>query len=182
MIESNQLDPEFQNKVNQMMTRLTMVTGLQWRIVQGKRTIAYQDALYAQGRTAPGKIVTNAKGGSSPHNYGMAVDVVPFRNGKPWWDAPRHVWNALGTIVGELGLTWGGNFTKLDDKPHVESPYWRVARAKYLGKSVLSAIKGVFGKSTPQVVTQAVNAVPELDILGHIEMTVTEMVRKGGGI
>ncbi len=44
------------------------------RIVQGLRTIAEQDALYAQGRTKPGKIVTNARGGSSYHNYGVAID------------------------------------------------------------------------------------------------------------
>jgi peptidoglycan L-alanyl-D-glutamate endopeptidase CwlK len=44
------------------------------RIVQGLRTIDEQNALYAQGRTKPGNKVTNAKGGSSYHNYGLAVD------------------------------------------------------------------------------------------------------------
>ena len=46
------------------------------RITQGLRTIAEQDALYAKGRTTPGKKVTNAKGGQSVHNYGFAVDTV----------------------------------------------------------------------------------------------------------
>jgi len=40
------------------------------------RTFAEQDALYAQGRTKPGKIVTNAKGGQSYHNFGLACDIV----------------------------------------------------------------------------------------------------------
>lgn len=40
------------------------------------RTFAEQDALYAQGRTKKGKIVTNAKGGQSYHNYGLAIDIV----------------------------------------------------------------------------------------------------------
>lgn len=44
------------------------------RVVQATRSIAYQDSLYAQGRTTPGKIVTWAKGGKSWHNYGLAVD------------------------------------------------------------------------------------------------------------
>ena len=44
-----------------------------------------QNALYAQGRTTPGKKVTNAKGGQSWHNWRVAVDIVPLRNGKPVW-------------------------------------------------------------------------------------------------
>lgn len=40
------------------------------------RTFAEQDKLYAQGRTAPGIIVTKAKGGQSWHNYGLAIDVA----------------------------------------------------------------------------------------------------------
>jgi peptidoglycan LD-endopeptidase CwlK len=37
-------------------------------------------------RTAPGKIVTNAKGGYSNHNFGLAVDVVPFEEGTLNWN------------------------------------------------------------------------------------------------
>lgn len=44
------------------------------RVVQGLRTIDEQNALYAQGRTKPGHIVTNAKGGRSFHNFGLAID------------------------------------------------------------------------------------------------------------
>ena len=40
------------------------------------RTFAEQDVLYAQGRSKPGKVVTNAKGGQSYHNYGLAIDIV----------------------------------------------------------------------------------------------------------
>ena len=46
------------------------------RVTQGLRTFAEQDALYQQGRTKPGKKVTNAKAGQSIHNYGFAVDIV----------------------------------------------------------------------------------------------------------
>lgn len=50
------------------------------RIVYAIRSFAEQDALYAQGRTKDGKIVTNAKGGESYHNYGLAVDIVLLKD------------------------------------------------------------------------------------------------------
>ena len=47
-----------------------------------------QNALYALGRTKPGKIVTNVQGGGSYHNYGLAVDIVLYLDGgkKVSWD------------------------------------------------------------------------------------------------
>lgn len=59
--------------------------GIKLRVAQATRTIAQQNALYAQGRTAPGRIVTNAKGGESYHNYGLAIDVIEIKNGKTNW-------------------------------------------------------------------------------------------------
>jgi peptidoglycan L-alanyl-D-glutamate endopeptidase CwlK len=50
------------------------------RIAHGIRSFAEQDALFAQGRTKGGKIVTNAKGGESYHNYGLAVDIVLLKD------------------------------------------------------------------------------------------------------
>jgi peptidoglycan L-alanyl-D-glutamate endopeptidase CwlK len=55
-------------------------------VVQGLRTFAEQDALFAQGRTKPGKKVTKAKGGQSNHNYGLAVDLCPFVGTEPKWE------------------------------------------------------------------------------------------------
>lgn len=57
------------NEANNLLTKHSQI-----RIVQGLRTIEEQNDLYAQGRTKQGKKVTNAKGGSSFHNYGLAVD------------------------------------------------------------------------------------------------------------
>jgi hypothetical protein len=57
--------------------------GTYFLVVSGLRTAAEQDALYAQGRIAPGHIVTNSKGGLSMHNYGLAVAAVPFLTGDP---------------------------------------------------------------------------------------------------
>jgi peptidoglycan L-alanyl-D-glutamate endopeptidase CwlK len=50
------------------------------RCAYSLRTFSEQDGLFAQGRTKPGKIVTNAKGGQSYHNYGLAVDIVLLKD------------------------------------------------------------------------------------------------------
>jgi len=79
-----------------------------------------QNALYAQGRTKPGRIVTNAKGGQSFHNYRCAVDVVPLINGKPVWDAENDIWQKVGDFGIAAGLEWAGNWTKFREMPHFQ--------------------------------------------------------------
>jgi peptidoglycan L-alanyl-D-glutamate endopeptidase CwlK len=101
--------------------------GLQIEVVQGLRTFAEQDALFAQGRTKPGPIVTRARGGQSNHNYGLAVDVVPFINGQPNWNAPMGVWTTIGAEAEKMGLEWGGDWRKFVDKPHLQLPGMSVA-------------------------------------------------------
>lgn len=78
-----------------------------------------QDALYAQGRTTPGKKVTNAKGGQSMHNWRVAFDVVPVINGKAVWN-DDNLWNRVGEIGESVGLEWGGRWSKFIDKPHLQ--------------------------------------------------------------
>jgi peptidoglycan L-alanyl-D-glutamate endopeptidase CwlK len=90
------------------------------------RTRAEQETLYAQGRTAPGKIVTWTK--ESPHLYGCAWDFVPLRMGKPVWDNRRpenlRLWTRMGELAEQLGLEWGGRWKK-PDMPHVQLREWR---------------------------------------------------------
>lgn len=92
------------------------------RIVQGLRTIAEQDALYAQGRTLPGKIVTNAKGGSSYHNYGLAIDLAQLDGKVINWNFPMV---KLKPIAAKYNLTWGGDFKSIKDAPHFELTFGR---------------------------------------------------------
>lgn len=87
-------------------------------VTQTLRTIAEQNALYAQGRTAPGPRVTNAKGGYSIHNYGYAFDVCVIKNGKEIWDDSAYV--PVGKIGESIGLEWGGNWRSLKDYPHFQ--------------------------------------------------------------
>lgn len=79
-----------------------------------------QDALYALGRTKPGKVVTKAKGGDSYHNWQCAFDVVPTVNGKAVWD-DNDLWQRIGEIGVAVGLEWGGNWTKFKDRPHFQN-------------------------------------------------------------
>jgi peptidoglycan L-alanyl-D-glutamate endopeptidase CwlK len=82
-----------------------------------------QNALYAQGRTAPGKRVTNAAAGHSMHNFQCAFDVVPLRNGKPVWGTAGmdlKLWKSVGAIGESVGLEWGGSWTSFVDYPHFQ--------------------------------------------------------------
>ena len=82
-----------------------------------------QAALFAQGRTAPGPIVTNARPGESWHQFGCALDVVPLRNGKPVWGtkgADGTLWALIGDIGQEHGLEWAGRWSHFREMPHFQ--------------------------------------------------------------
>jgi peptidoglycan L-alanyl-D-glutamate endopeptidase CwlK len=93
--------------------------GIALLVTSTYRDAAAQDALYAQGRTASGKKVTNAKGGDSFHNHKVAVDVVPIVLGKCVWD-DNSLWLKIGAIGMKCGLEWGGNWKSFPDKPHFQ--------------------------------------------------------------
>lgn len=100
------------------------------------RTFAEQNALYAIGRTKPGKIVTNAKGGQSYHNYGLAIDIVLIQdkdsNGTfetASWDDRLDAdgdgqadWMEVVAIFKRYGWEWGGDW-KFSDKPHFQKTF-----------------------------------------------------------
>lgn len=81
------------------------------------RTHAEQDALYAQGRTKPGKIVTQAKGGESLHNWRVAFDVAFSTKNGISYTGP---WDVLGEVAEALGLEWGGYWITFVDQPHFQ--------------------------------------------------------------
>jgi peptidoglycan L-alanyl-D-glutamate endopeptidase CwlK len=99
------------------------VAGIEIKLISGLRTYAEQDELYAQGRTKPGKIVTNAKGGHSNHNFGIAFDIGVFENGNYLDESPAY--KGVGAIGVGLGLEWGGNWKTIEDQPHFQlRPKW----------------------------------------------------------
>lgn len=110
-------------------------------IVCTYRDGAEQDALYAQGRTAPGAKVTNARAGQSAHNHTIdgkpaarAFDAVPLLHGKPIWEDPRDAdadwtndfgWKVMGEVAAELGLIWYGR----PGSAFREAPHFQLAGA-----------------------------------------------------
>jgi RHS repeat-associated protein len=89
------------------------------RVIQGTRTYAEQNALYAKGRTAPGPIVTNARGGYSFHNFGVAFDVGLFRGRAYIGESPGYT--SVGHLGERIGLEWGGRW-RFQDMPHFQYP------------------------------------------------------------
>lgn len=120
------------------------------------RTFEEQNGLYAIGRTKPGRKVTNAKGGDSFHNYGLAVDIVLLidkdKNGT--WETAS--WDMLSDFDGDLvpdwmeivkifkkyGWAWGGDFKSFKDYPHFQKTFGltlkevkkRYAENKFIGE------------------------------------------------
>jgi peptidoglycan L-alanyl-D-glutamate endopeptidase CwlK len=116
---------DLNNVVRDLMDKFIVLckkNGVDVLITQGVRTTEYQNSLYAQGRTTPGKIVTNCKGGYSPHNYGLAFDFVLLTNGRVDWDSRNKNWEKAGKIGESIGLTWGGRWRApyMVDLPHFE--------------------------------------------------------------
>jgi peptidoglycan L-alanyl-D-glutamate endopeptidase CwlK len=83
------------------------------------RDLESQAAIYAQGRTKPGKKVTNAKPGTSYHNWKVAFDFVPIVNGKAQWNDVE-IFNMCGKIGKECGLEWAGDWTKFKELCHMQ--------------------------------------------------------------
>ena len=165
------IHPELKRRVEILLRQLA-AQGLTVEVVQGFRTPEEQDALYAQGRTKPGKKVTNAKRWQSNHNYGLAVDLCPFVDGRPNWDAPFAIWQTIGRTTEGLGLEWGGRWAKFRDLPHVQLPGLSVAQCYALHQKgglplvwerasrALSIVEADFSPELPQNAPEAKKATP----------------------
>lgn len=128
------IHPKLQLKVNELKQAMSD-RGWTVDMFEGYRSFERQQQLYNQGRTTPGKIVTHAKPGQGLHNYGLAADMVFKVDGKWSW-AERLPWKVLGEEGKKLGLTWGGDFKKIKDFPHME----------YTGGLSLKEVKEIYAK------------------------------------
>ena len=115
--------PALAQKVKELARRLAL-EDISIRVTQGLRSWAQQQALYDQGRTKPGPIVTNCPGGHSYHNLGMAVDVVPDFADRtppaPDWNIHHPAWQRIVTIATDLGLQSGALWRTFKDWPHLQ--------------------------------------------------------------
>lgn len=116
------LQPEVQGYARALVKRAA-AAGIEIKVISGLRTFAQQDELFAQGRTKPGRRVTNAKGGESNHNFGIAFDVGVFEGTAYLDESPAY--NVVGAFATEIGLEWGGHWVSIVDKPHFQlRPQW----------------------------------------------------------
>ena len=111
------LDTRIQPFVTQLLNEFNSLGNDGWVafITDGRRTQEEQNALYAQGRTTPGPIVTWTL--NSNHVKGLAVDIAFQKNGVLSYD--QKYYDVLVPIAKRLGFNWGGDW-KVLDKPHFE--------------------------------------------------------------
>lgn len=110
-------------------------TGITIEVISGLRSWQQQAALYAQGRTKPGAIVTKARPGSSWHNYGLAIDLGLFANGKYLDSAdPKRadrIYKELGALAATMGIEWAGTWKTFTESPHFQNRFgMSIAEAK----------------------------------------------------
>jgi peptidoglycan L-alanyl-D-glutamate endopeptidase CwlK len=121
MINSRSLDdlaPPVKQRA-QAFVDVAKAKGIDLLVTSTYRDSKSQDALYAQGRTTPGNIVTRAKAGQSWHNWRCALDVVPLVNGKAIWD-DQAMWKQVGEIGKSCGLEWAGDWKTFKEFPHFQ--------------------------------------------------------------
>lgn len=156
------LHPRVRDEVKSLVEKaeLSLPKFVAIAIPQGLRTIDEQDALYAQGRTKPGPIVTNARGGSSYHNYGLAFDfcLVLDTNGDgiyddTSWDIKKDNdkdgvadWLEVVKVFENAGWEWGGKWSSIKDYPHLQKTFgytWKQLLEKYNKRDFIPQTKYV---------------------------------------
>ncbi len=136
--------PEVQ-PIARALVQKAAINGISIKIISGLRTYAAQDALYAKGRTAPGPKVTNARGGYSNHNFGIAFDVGVFSGANYLPNSPKY--KAVGVLGMDLGLEWGGNWKSIVDQPHFQlRPAWAAALTE---RDMLAAFRDRVSNNQP---------------------------------
>ncbi len=111
------LHPKAQAAARQLLGNLR-AQGIEAKVLSGTRTYEEQEALYRIGRNGDtARPVTNARGGHSNHNFGIAWDIGIFRDGKYIITTPEYVAAARHIPA---GVEWGGNWATFPDPPHYQ--------------------------------------------------------------
>ncbi len=125
-----ELHPAVKERSDQLVQQAAKI-GIVVLITDGFRSIEEQNTIYEQGRTAEGNIVTNAKGGESYHNYGLAIDfALKTPSGNVMWDRQydsnqnsKADWSEVVKIAKSLGFEWGGDWKDFKDYPHLQMDF-----------------------------------------------------------
>jgi peptidoglycan LD-endopeptidase CwlK len=156
------LHPKIADEVKQLIDKAESFfpKNIAIRIAQGLRTIEEQNALYAKGRTAPGPKVTNAKGGQSYHNFGLAIDfcllydkdgngtyeTVSWKESEDFDKDDIPDWHEIVDVFEKAGYSWGGKWSKFKDAPHLEKTFghhWSDLMKKHETKNFIPGTKYV---------------------------------------
>lgn len=138
------LKPEIQPLARALVQKADNA-GIKIKVISGLRSYEEQDALYAQGRTTPGKIITKAQAGYSNHNFGIAFDIGVFEGNKYLGESPKY--KAVGALGMEIGLEWGGSWKSMVDEPHFQlRPEWANDLTE---KQMLAALRDRTKKGIP---------------------------------
>ena len=140
-IDFDRLHPLVANRGESFIRLAHSCLDLEVRLTSGYRSAKEQNALYAQGRSEPGRVVTNAKAGQSYHNYGLAVDFVIIHNNETDYDLNTDRnrndipdWQELGELGRALGFEWGGDWNSFPDYPHLQMDFGLSIRQLAAGK------------------------------------------------
>ncbi|MCK9860855.1 M15 family metallopeptidase [Paenibacillus sp. ATY16] len=124
------LHPIVAEKADELVAQ-TGKLGIKIMITDDFRSSEEQNALYKKGRSEPGQVVTNVKGGASYHNYGLAVDFALVKpDGDVIWDMEydgngngKSDWMEVVSAAKKLGFAWGGDWTSFKDYPHLQMDF-----------------------------------------------------------
>lgn len=120
------LDARVRGPASRFLKRTYDELCIKLRVADAFRSVEEQDKLYALGRTQPGNIATRARGGTSFHNYGLAIDVY-ILNDDGTIDLVNELPPEVVAIALEEGFLWGGNWDDRDP-PHFEMPFGQTAK------------------------------------------------------
>lgn len=114
------INPRLAQLIGQMAEMLAL-ENIEFRVTQALRSWDEQDKLYAEGRSVPGRVITNAPGGHSWHNFGLAVDLAIVQSdGSIDWNPEHPAWKRMIQVGEMLGLLSGSTFRTFPDNPHFQ--------------------------------------------------------------
>lgn len=174
MRDITQCHPRLQELADKLVKECAK-QGLKIKITECLRTVAEQDALYAKGRTAPGNIVTNARGSSysSMHQWGVAFDICR-NDGKGAYNDADGFFSKVGKIGMNIGLEWGGSWKSPVDKPHFQLKDWGSTPSKLKAQyGSLAAFMKTWKKVDDEMVTKE-------KIIVNGKEHLVDMIRKDG--
>lgn len=165
MIDSRNIDdlhPAVARGCRELIARMNRAGFAEVGISATFRDHARQEQLFAQGRTTPGNIITNARGGQSWHNWRLAFDIFQNIRGQEW--SNLRFFKTAGEIWENMGGEWGGRWIAFPDLPHFQMTFGATISQMQSGHKIPSNAKmpwEIIGKEAPKMIYRTVNEMPE---------------------